>query len=169
MGKMRLDEFINVAYAYVVQSAINTLTFAQIRMATGIFQGVAMVLHRVKYRPSTRTVRELVAVTDSWQFALTTSNRLVDIADVSEPAVIDVVQRTCVGVPVADMDLPIVSDFTSLPSMGKIIPCNPLFVGIQTAGYATPGSLFIELEFTFKELADKDYIELIQSQLPANI
>ncbi|GAI58496.1 unnamed protein product, partial [marine sediment metagenome] len=44
-----------------------------------------------------------------------------------------------------------------------------LFAAMTSLGAAAECIMFVQLEFTFIELADKDYIELIQSMLPANL
>ncbi|GAH35671.1 unnamed protein product [marine sediment metagenome] len=169
MAKTTPDKYANVAFATVGCTAIDTLSFAQIRFGVGIFQGIALILHRVLYYPTEVATRELVAATDSLRMAITTSNRLTQIYEVSEPALIDAVHLIGVGVNVEPLRVPIVSDFTSLPGGGRILPANPLFGAINTAGAVAASSMRIQLDFTFVELADKDYIELIQSQLPANV
>jgi hypothetical protein len=66
-------------------------------------------------------------------------------------------------------DYPMVRDMSTLPGGGMITPANPLFVGMTSTGFANPASLRIMIDFTFIELADRDYLELLQSQFPANI
>lgn len=169
MAQVKPDKFANVAYADVSSSAIDTLTFEPIRFAVGIFQGVGLILHRILYYPSMGALRELVAATDALQMALTTSNRLTSIVDVSESAIIDRRSLAGIGVAVDSIELPFISDFTGLPGGGKILPSNPFFAAVKTAGAAAPSRVYFQLDFTFVELADKDYIELIQSMLPSNI
>ncbi len=169
MAQMKLDAFANVAYGEVVMSAPNTLTFSQIQIAAGIFQGVAMVIHRLKWFPASTSLKELVANTDNLVMCLSTSQRLTTIGIASDPAIIGTHLIQCLGANVEIMHAPIIDDFTTLPGGGKIVPTNPLFIGANSGGFVGPATIRIEIEFTFKHLADKDYIELIQSQLPANI
>jgi len=169
MAATKKDQFSNVAFGDVTCSAANTLTFSAIQLAVGTFQGVALVLHRILYYPSDASLRELVAATDGLQLALTSSNRLTQIYQIDDPAIIDRKNICGIAAGVEPFLLPFVSDFSSLPGGGKIIAANPLYVGIQTAGAAAASNYRAQLDFTFIELADKDYIELIQAQLPANI
>lgn len=167
--KVRTDVYANVAFGAVTMSAANTLTFAQIQMAVGLFQGVALVIHRLKYRPTRVSIRELAANTDELTLALTTSNRLSAINDVADPAIIDQKVLVGVGASVEPVLLPLISDFTMLPGGGKIISANPLFLGMTTLGAAAASVCRVEMEFTFVSLTDRDYLEIIQSQFPANI
>jgi len=169
MAKTKKDEYGNVAFGQVTCSAANTLTFSAIQLAVGTFQGVALVLHRISYFPGSVTLRELVAATDDLSMGLTASNRLTAMYDIADPAVIDCKTIVGVGVAVEPHVLPYVSDFSGLPGGGKIMTANPLYCGINTTGAVAASTMRVQLDFTFLELADKDYIELIQAQLPANI
>ena len=166
---VKRDQFVNVAHGNVSMSAANAITFNQILFAVGIFQGVAIVIHRMLYYPAAAACKEVIAATDRMTMALTTSNRLVSLLDISDPAVIDMYDVVPIGTPVADWTLPIVSDMTSLPGGGRIVAPGRLFFGMVTTGAAAASTGRCELQFTFKHLDDKDYIELIQSTMPANI
>lgn len=167
--KGKMDNFSNVAFGTVTMSAANTLTFAAIQMAVGLFQGIAMLLNRIKYYPTAAVLRELVASTDNVDMAITSSNRLSSIQDQSDPAIIDLKRLISVGVAVEPWTLPIVSDFSSLPGGGKLVSANPMFVAMQGNGMAAAGVLRVQLDFTFITLSDADYLELIQAQFPVNI
>jgi hypothetical protein len=169
MAQGKVDAYANKAFGELTLSAANTLTFAQIQMGVGLFQGTALIVHRIKWSPHKATCRELVAATDSLYMALTTSNRLASIYDVSEPAIIDRKAVIGVGADVALIELPFVSDFTSLPSGGKLVPANPLWVAGVTDGFAAAAVLRVEIEFTFVELKSDQYLELLQALYPANI
>lgn len=163
------DAYANVAFAYVVQTAINTLVFEQIQMAVGLFQGIAMVIHRLSYFPN--SLAELQVSADDLTMALVTSNRLSAISDVSDPAIIDSVRIQGVGAATTTnrVHTPIVSDYTTMPGGGKIVSANPLYFALNTAAFAAVTGARLKLEFTFVTLTDRDYLEIIQSQFPANI
>lgn len=167
--KGKKDMYANVAYGTVVMSAANTLTYSQIQMAVGLFQGVAMLVHRVLWYPFNATIREMVAATDSMIMALTSSNRLTTIADVTDPSIL--VQRRLVGVGANTeiVSLPIIEDFTNLPGGGKLIASNPIWVAGYSGGFAAAGTISVQLDFTFIELSSADYLELLQAQFPANL
>jgi len=167
--KGSLDRYANVAFGSVTESATNTLTFAQILMGVGLFQGVALLLHRVAWHPSAAALRELVAASDSMDVALTTSNRLAAIYDVNDPAIIAQCRLICIAAAVGSYEVPFYSDFTGLPGGGKLIPANPLWIGAKMSGAAAAATIRCQLEFTFVQLDDKDYLELLQAMYPANI
>ena len=167
--KGKKDQYANVAYTIVNQTAANTLTFQSIQLAVGLFQGIAMVLHRILYTPYVAAMRELVAATDCLSMAITSSNRLAAVMDTNDPAIIDCWRISGIGVPVANAVTPIISDFTALPGGGKLIAANPIYAAMSSGGFAALQGGLVKLEFTFVELADRDYMELIQSQFPANV
>ena len=163
------DQYANIAYTLVNQTAANTLFFQSIQLAVGLFQGIAMVLHRIYYMPFVAALRELVAATDSMTLAVTSSNRLAVIQDTNDPAIIDSWRWSCIGVPVGTMETPYIRDFTNLPGGGKLIAANPIYGAMMSSGFGAVQGAAIKLEFTFIELADRDYMELIQAQFPANV
>ena len=169
MATRKKDEYANVAFGEVFCSAINTLTFSAIALAVGTFQGVALILHRILYYPSLGSLREQVAATDSLQMGLTSSQRLTQLYEVSDPAIIDMKLVACIAAGTGRYETPLLSDFTQLPGGGKIMAANPIYCAITSGGHVGLANMRVQLEFTFIELADKDYIELIQAQLPANI
>lgn len=167
--KGKRDQYANIGYGVVTMSAANALTFSQIQFAVGLFQGIAILLHRVLWRPTSTSIRELVAASDALYLALTTSNRLANIVDLSEPAIVAALSLIGKGVATENQELPLISDFTMLPGGGKLIPANPIYVAAFTEGAAAASSIRCQMEFTFVELSAADYLELIQSQYPANI
>ncbi|MBA7702495.1 hypothetical protein ES703_111264 [subsurface metagenome] len=169
MAKVAKDKYSNVAFGRVTMGAPNVLTFEPIRFAVGVFQGVAIVVHRLSYFPWHATLRELVAATDAFTMGLVSSNRILNLYDISDPAIIDRHDVVGIGVAVENIELPIISDFTTMPEQGRILAPNPLYLAMMTQGFVAAGSGHVQIDFSFVELADKDYIELIQSQLPANL
>lgn len=167
--KSSKDQYANVAYTIVSQTAANSLTFASIQMAVGLFQGIAMILHRIAYTPYVATLREVVAASDSFAMALTSSNRLAAVMDTNDPAIIDCWRVSGIGVPTSNMETPHYTDFTMLPGGGKLIAANPIYGAMHSGGFAAAQGGLIRLEFTFVELNDRDYMELIQAQFPANV
>jgi hypothetical protein len=167
--KGKKDAYSNIAYASVLQSAANTLTFAQINMGVGLFQGVALLLHRIQWYPFAAALRELVTAADSMDMALTTSNRLTAIYDVLDPSVICVRRLLPIAATVAPYDIPLISDFTMLPGGGKLIAANPLWIACGSLAFAAAAQIRAQLDFTFISLTDAEYLELLQATYPANI
>lgn len=169
MAKTLADKYANKAFGVVTMSAANALTFAQIQFGVGLFEGRALIIHRIQWFPTSASVREIVAATDALHMALTTSNRLADIEDVTDPSIIT--KRSIIGkaASIADVDLPIVQDFSMLPGGGWLCPANPLFLGADTGGFAAAAVVRAQLDFSFVELSAQDYLEVIQALFPANI
>jgi len=167
-SKVRFDQYANKAVALVTMSAANTLTFEQIRFGVGTFQGVGLLIHRVEYVLSAASIRELVASTDSLAMAVTRSDDYTSL-DAVDPGMIAVKFVTGLAANVETMINPLVTDYSELPGGGLIVPANPIYVGLTTAGAAAASAVRVIIYFTFLQLADKDYIELIQSMLPVNM
>jgi hypothetical protein len=64
---------------------------------------------------------------------------------------------------------PVLKDFSTLPGGGLIIPTAPLYVAMSSSGLASVGIMDVIMYYTFKQMSDADYIELVQGMLPANI
>lgn len=167
-GSTKTDKFSNRAFATVSQTVINTLTFESVRFAVGLFQGVGLILHKVHYYPDNNTVREVVTAADYIEFGLTTSNRLTSL-DPLDQAVIGLRRVVGVAATVAPWYNPVEIDFSQLPEGGILLPANPLYIAIQTGGFAGLGLCRAQLFLTFKTLSDQDYLELLQTMLPSNI
>lgn len=163
------DLYSNIALASVTLSAANTLTFSQLQISVGLFQGVALLLHRVLWWPTALTIREIVAATDSLYFGLVTSNRLTTIIDVTDPSIVTMQNIIGIAAGVERYQFPIVSDFSMLPGGGKLVPANPLFLAANTAGFAAAATVRAQLDFSFISLSDADYLELLQSIYPISV
>jgi len=168
VSRAKVDQFVNRALASVLSSAADTLTFEQLRFAVGVFQGVALVVHRIEWYPTSTAIRELAAATDSLKLALVTNDNLAQI-DPTDQDVIANVQIIGIATNVEPFQLPLINDFADVPGGGLIIPANPLFLAIQTGGAAAASRVHAIIYYTFKTLSDKDYIELVQMMIPGNI
>ena len=172
MAKVRKDIFVNRAIQRITMSAANTLTFQQLNFAVGVFQGVALVIHRIVYHIGVTAWHETVAITDSFVVAMTVSQNISDlnmtnIEIVDRHEVTAIVVGAVVGLVHTQSE--VIADFSTLPEKGLIIPANPVFLAMTSAGLATAGISDCEIYFTFRELSDADYIELIQSRVQANV
>lgn len=171
-AKVKVDQYANRAFISITMSAANTLTFEQIRFGVGLFQGIALVLHRIEWHPGVASLQEVVAAADIMKLAVTNRDDLTSIAAQSQNVLVrKVLSIRLVGAIVSMLsdEIPYVSDFSDLPGGGLIIPPNPLFLAMDTAGFAAAGTLEVVMYYTFKALSDADYLELIQSLIPANI
>ena len=170
-GKVQ-DVYGNRAFSSVVMSAANTLTFEQIQFGVGLFQGVALILNRVEWFPDKAFLRELEAGTDDIQMALTNRDDLGSLAPTNQSVlVLKEIIPEMVGAVVSLWNYinPFISDFSGIPGGGLILPANPLYIAADSLGAAAAGTVRAVLYFTFKQLADSEYVELIQTIMPANL
>jgi len=167
MGKATLkDVYGNRAFEQVTQAAANDLTFEQIQFGVGLFQGIAMVISRVEWFPS--SIAEIVAASDRLEMALTNRDDLSDLSPTNQ----NVLVKACLAgaaIPAVMHKDPVISDLSTLPGGGLIIPANPLYMAVKTAGYAAAATINAIIYFVFRQLADSEYIELIQTIMPANL
>lgn len=162
------DEYADRAISSILMSAANTLTFEKVQFAVGVFQGVGIVIHSLEFHPGVASYREIVANTDYMTLALCATDRLANIVD-DDPAIIATTTVVGMGASVEPLIRPIRISFTDLPGGGYIAAPNPLFIAMMTNGFVAAGSAYFRMYFTFIELSDAQYIELIQAQLPANV
>jgi hypothetical protein len=170
--KRLADIYVNRAFSTVTMSAANTLTFQQIQFGVGLFQGVALVLTRVEWYLDNTSINELVANTDVAIMAITNRDDLATV-DPSNQSVLaykfyrPMMVGAVVGIDMLEM--PLISDFHNLPGGGLIMPANPIYAAMYSAGFTGAGIVRVLLYFTFKSLTDAEYIELLQTIMPANL
>lgn len=173
MAKSSLkDVYGNRAFEDLTMSAANTITFEQIQFGVGLFQGVAMVLSRVEFYPTIGSWNELVATTDALYMAITNRDDLTNLDPANQNVlVLKQLFVTMVGAVVGIQidQSPLVCDMSTLPGGGLIVPANPLYFALHSAGFAAAAQVRTILYFTFRQLADSEYVELIQTIMPANL
>ena len=172
MAKVKRDLYVNRAMVRCTQSAANTLTFAKVNFAVGVFQGIALLIHKIAYHVSAGAIQGIVTNIDNFQVALTMSNQITDLT-YARPEIIDSRELFGVLAGVAAnlilVDNLIESDMSMLPGGGMLVPANPIYLGMDSNALATAHFVDVVIFFTFKELSDSDYIELMQSRIQANI
>jgi len=157
------DAFANIAHLSVTESAANTLTFNQLQTGTAIFEKMAMIIHRIEYSPSFATINLLQSNIDDINIAWTTSDQITAIGKQSAQ-VIDAINLNVLTVPVGNMyTRPLVSDFSTLPSGGLIVPATSLFLAIQGTSVASPGFSRSTIYFTYKSLKGEEFWELVEA------
>lgn len=156
------DQFANKFYGTVTESAANTLTFAEIQTNVSVFDKQAWILHRLEWYINPAML-QLSAADDRFTVALTNSNSITSLG-LNDAAVIDEWELNChfaTAVGLADIQQPIIRDFTQLPGGGIIIVPRPLFVACKGTSLGAAGSAQVRGHFTVKELKADEYIELI--------
>lgn len=165
--KKAADQFANIAYLSVTESAANTLTFAQLQMATMMMDAkYALIIHRAEWFIG--DLASLNSSTDRINIALTLTDRITDIGDQSQPEVLfyQRIARFDLGAAATGnfVDFPKSRDFTNLPGTGILVPADRLYIGIQGAGAAAAMQVNMRLYYTVKELETADYWDLIEAR-----
>lgn len=168
MGKIAAkDIFSNIAYASVTASAVNTLTFSEINTGVSVHEKIAWVISKILWYPKQESIAQLTAADDILDMALTLNNKVSDIAELSDPAVIDLLSITSIiwGTPVGSHHThrPFVRDFTSLPGGGLIITPKPLYVAVKGTSLVTAEVVACRILYTIRKLAADEFWELVQA------
>lgn len=170
--KQIIDVYPNRIVERLTMSAANVITFQPIRFGTGLFSGVALVIHRVEYHLTLGTVDQLVADSDEVEFGLTNRDDLSALTALNLNILdVNALHSKIVGAVVSlwIFEKPMTKDFSTLPGQGLIIPTTPLYLAMDSVGLASAGIMDVVIYYTFKQMSDSDYIELVQGMLPANI
>lgn len=167
---VKSDKFSNIAYLSVTESALNTLTFARLDIATGALLGekkFGMIIHRASYGISPASWAYFNGTVDFLTYALTVSNNLSTLGD-SMPEVVDSgsLMRIDLGVAASGgfHHGPIVHDFSELPGGGLIVPVDRLYLAAVGSGLSAASSVAARLYYTMLELSQADYWDLVEAR-----
>lgn len=161
------DRFANIAYLTVTESAANTLTFAQLAMATPMVgDKYGLIIHRAEIGFS--GWGSFNSSTDQVNMALTLTDRLTDITDLSQPELLFYQQliRMDLGAAATGMfiDQPYLRDFANLPNGGLLVPGDRLYAAIVGTGMAAATVLKMRLYYSVLMLEVQDYWELVEAR-----
>lgn len=158
------DQYANLVFAEVTESAANTLTFEQIDLGLTILQKVALLIHSIEY---TDFWGYLAAASDSVIFGLSASNSWAT-ANPRERSIITFQNRTIVDYGTAGNNVvwtePVIQDFSTYPGGGLLIVPKPLYIFVKGANLASPAHVAARIYFTIKELKDTEYLELLETR-----
>ena len=156
------DKFANKFYGNVVESAANTLTFAEIQTGTEIFSKRAWVLSRLEYR-LTSAMALLLTGADVLSIALTSSNKM-EALSLGDAGVIDLMELSIRFFSASGFNVvqqPFIRDFSSLPSGGLIITPRPLYLAVLGTDLASAATISVRGYFTQMTLKADEYLELV--------
>jgi len=162
------DKFANIAFLSVTESAANTLTFSQLQLANNLLsEKAAIIIHRAEF-----LLIPLVTIFnssgDNLKIALTLTDRITDIGDLSQPEILfaEKFSRDDLGAAASGLYLrqPFIRDFTELPGGGIIVPADRLYIGAQGNGCAAAAYATMRLYYTVMPLQVTDYWELIEAR-----
>jgi len=159
-----MDQYSNVLYDSVTESAANTLTFESVDVGLNIFDKVGLLISKVEYYS---LYNRIVADGDSLEFGLSSSNGWSD-ADAAETSIIDYnrVSLNAVGTAATALERvePFIKDFSTLPGGGILITPKPLYLYAAGANLGNPATVQIRMFFTIIKLRPEEYFELLESR-----
>lgn len=168
MAAKNQDLYANIAYMEVQESAINTLTWARLQLASSLMsEKAALIIHRADIQLDTNST-VLNGSADLLSMCVSVSDRITDIRDMSQPEILMSLayQRNDYGAAASGViaKTPEVLDFSSLPGSGIIVPADNLFVGVQGVGDAAVGTARVRIYYTVKALKNEEYWDLIEAR-----
>lgn len=158
------DEFSNIVYVSVTESAANTLTFQQIQTGYGSLQKTGWIVSRLEYYLTAADLNKIGAADDVLQVALVTSN-LMSSLTLQDASVVDLFQLqklSATEVGFEFMPQPLIRDFSSLPGGGRLVLPYPLWLAVKGTSLASATTPALRIFFTERELGDKEWMELVQ-------
>ena len=164
MAKGSRDEFTNIVYGSVTETAANTLTFQKIETGYGSLDKTAWLIQRLEYYPTLATVNENDTAADIIQIAITKSNLLSSLV-LSSSAVLDLFEfRSHFRSDIASQDYiaPWSRNFTDLAGGGLLVLPYPLYLGIKCTAHISVGSAQMRMFFSTIELSDAQWVELVE-------
>jgi len=166
--KKQTDTFANIAFLSVTESAANTLTFAQLQLANTLMaEKAALIIHRADFfiqgGPS-----NFNGAGDKQSMAITLTDRLTDISDLSQPEILFMIerQRWDFGAAASGFlnDEPSVADFNTMPGAGILVPADRIYIAAEGTGLVNPSTVSCRLYYTVKPLDTADYWDLIEAR-----
>lgn len=165
--KTKADQFSNMAYLSVTEAVAGTLKFTKLQVASE-FGGPskAMIINRIEFLAG--ALSNLNSANDGIDMALTLSDRVSDISDLSQPEVIAWAQILRVDMGTAASGIihtfPLMRDFSTMPGGGLIVPVDYLYLGVKSTNAAGVCSATMRLYYTALELDTASYLELLQAR-----
>ena len=159
------DVYANQGYVRITPT-LNTLSFEELATFVSVFEKKAFLINRVEYAIAMGSLQEMDAETDSVQFGLSTSDTFTS-ATQGERSIIDfnvlVAILQAAGVSGHIFHSPVIKDLSTLPGGGVLVPSRPIYLYIESAGWAAAGSMSARIFFTVKDLKADEYWELVES------
>jgi hypothetical protein len=158
------DQFSNIVYQTIDESAANTLTFQQIQTGYGSLDKKGWLISRIEWYLPLATLNQLGQAADLIQVALTTSN-LVSSLTLQDASLIDLMELgiivwTAVGV--SPVYKPLIRDFSNLPGGGRIVLPYPLYLAVKGTDLGGAISAACRIFFTEIDLDEAGWMELVQ-------
>lgn len=170
MKKSSSESFANMATITVTESAASTLTFKKLETGQSILDKVAWIIHRIEYY-FTPLATLFDGTGDNLCVGISTTNvRSSNLTTeaYTDPTNIDLIKifRADFGAAAAGslVSIPVVRDFSALPSGGLIIPPAPVYGFAQGSGLAAASTAIMKIWWTSLELTTDDYWQLVEAR-----
>lgn len=161
------DKYANLLTHEITMSAANTFTVSEVDVGLSLFDKAGIVINRIEYHVPGGVINEMTATGDYFTVGILTNDSATSL-DPAALSTIDAitVRRMDMGTAGAVwvFSMPIVRDYSMLPSGGIIITPRPWFVGMTTAGVASAGTCTVRFFFTIVKLSGEDYFELLETR-----
>lgn len=157
------DKYANKFFGIAVESAANTLTFAEIQTNVDVFSKKAWILHRLEWYFKAVAISAIDAADDVIQAALCSSNKSASLG-LDDASVIDLFEICQSFNDATSFQLfvnPVQRDFTNLPGGGLIIAPRPLYLAVKGTSMANALTVYCRGYFTAIDLNADEYLELV--------
>lgn len=159
----KTDQFANKFYGKVIESAANTLTFAEIQTNVDVFAKKAWILNKLEWYLNGSMTGVMNSNGDAVKLALCSSNKAAALS-LSDAGVIDLLEykmelATSVGLFIKAE--PLQREFNNMPGGGLIIAPRPLYIAVQGSGCASAVTVEARGYFTALDLSADEYLELV--------
>lgn len=167
MPVAKADQWSSLFSISVTESAANTLTFKKLETGVSVTEKVAWIISRIEWFTSTlATVFDTTS--DKLDMALVASNSVSDISDLTNPAVIALLEilRQDYGTAASGGIAlrPFITDFTNIPGGGLLVPPTPLYLATKGTGLASASNTTIRGYYTAITLSVDEYWGLVQAR-----
>jgi hypothetical protein len=166
MAKVSDIDFANLAAVTCTESAANTLTFKKLDTQVSINQKVAWLINRLELF-SVIDSSQMGANLDSLSWALTRSNLVTDLLDLTEAAIVfqGIFQLNYFGAAASGWiwEMPRRFDFSTLPGGGILVPASPLYLGIKGNSLTGAATLKMRIYYQVLDLSPEQFWQLVET------
>lgn len=158
------DEFSQLAYISIVESAANTLTFNGLSVFSNLLEPKGLVVHRLQYNVASQAL--LVAADDSMSFGLAGSDSITALS-LDDPQIYDMEELVRRDLGTAGSGFYVstmyIKDLSELPGGGMLVPADRVYGFVAGSSLASAVTVRIRMHFTVLDLTPQQYLELAQT------
>jgi len=163
------DRFANVASLATTQSAANVLTFSSLATNMGFLgrrdQALAMAIDEIQYFVTRVMANEMDADADSVSAAITSSDQVTNLEDVTDRRIIDAMSVGRIDAGTAANAI-----FLEFPSRKQFFPPlitaeRTLFLAVNSVGLASAGLVRARILYRVETLTGAELVELSEAFL----